>query len=126
MKITDTRIELTGLLFRARHGVEEREKAVGNSYRVTLSVRPRHAEAAMRSDCVDDTISYADLYEVTRHVVTGEQPSDLLEHVAGRLLEELGLRFPDLAEATVTITKLSPPIRGFIGDGASFTATATY
>lgn len=125
MKIVETRIDLTNILFRARHGVEAREKEAGNNYRISLSVWPC-GHSAMETDNVGETISYADLYEVVRHVVVEEEPSDLLEHVAGRILEELSVHSPEIARATVTITKVQPPIRGFNGDGASFTATATF
>lgn len=125
MQITETTIELRDLLFRAGHGVEEREKVAGNSYRVSLKVWPTGCEG-MISDSVGETISYADLYEIVRRVMTEGAPSDLLEHVAYLILSEIELSALQIDRARVTITKLQPPIKGFLGEGASFSATASY
>ena len=125
MKITQTRIDLTNLLFRAGHGEEEREKVAGNTYCVSLSVWPTE-HSAMMSDCVGETISYADLYDLVRRVMTEERPSDLLEHVVYRILQELEAAPLSINRASVSITKVQPPIKGFRGDGATFSAEATF
>lgn len=125
MTITHTEIELSNLLFYARHGVEAREKEAGNSFRVTLRVTPSRTDALVTDD-VGATVSYADLYAIVRRVMTEGAPSDLLEHVACLILSELELSGLPISSAAVTITKVQPPIPGFIGDGASFTAAASF
>lgn len=125
MKITETTIELRDLLFRAGHGVEDREKVAGNSYLVSLQVWPSDCRG-MVTDSVSDTISYANLYTLVRRVMTEGEPSDLLEHVAYLILTEIELSGLQIDRARVTITKVQPPIQGFLGEGASFTATASY
>ena len=97
----------------------------GNTFRVSLSVWPAE-HAAMMSDCVGETISYADLYDLVRRVMTEERPSDLLEHVAYRILQELETAPLSINRASVSITKVQPPIKGFRGDGATFSAEATF
>ena len=58
--------------------------------------------------------------------MTEERPSDLLEHVAYRILQELETASLSINRASVSITKVQPPIKGFRGDGATFSAEATF
>ena len=38
-------------------------------------------------------------------------PSQLLEHVAGRIIRALSTRFPQIEGGTVTVAKLTPPFK---------------
>ena len=42
-------------------------------------------------------------------------PSNLLEHVAGRILRRVRSAFPYVEKASVTISKLNPPLGGEVG-----------
>ena len=63
------RVLLRGLLFHAHHGVLPAERALGQKFEldVALSVDLR---AAGQSDDLNDTISYAAVYECERSVAT--------------------------------------------------------
>lgn len=67
------------------------------------------------TDCVNDTISYADLLAVTKREMA--QPSQLLEHVAGRIGKAVVSEFQGVEKAEVKILKLNPPM-GANCDGA--------
>lgn len=121
--ITHSSITLADLPFYAYHGVLPDERRDGAPYTlsVTLSFS---AEVAMHSDDVADTIDYASVYALlTREMA---EPSDLIEHVVGRILRALGDTFPSLTQATCSLTKVKPPIPGFDGACATFTADAVY
>ena len=102
-------IELEKILFFAYHGVMPQEKIVGNQFEVNLRVRTDFSEA-LQEDLLDNTISYADMYEVVKHEMM--IPSDLIEHVAGRILQALTTRWPQIEAVELKVSKLNPPITG--------------
>ncbi|OAV67296.1 Dihydroneopterin aldolase [Bacteroidales bacterium Barb6] len=95
--------------FYAFHGVGEQERAVGNRFFVDLLLTAA-VEAAVRSDRLEDTVSYADVFAVVRREMS--VPSRLLEHAAGRILFALQEAFPLLTGIEVRLTKLCPPLGG--------------
>lgn len=108
-------IRLEGLRIHAFHGVLPQERQVGADFRIDLRVGYPLTEA-MQSDDVRDTLNYAGLYEIVR----GEMavPSQLLEHVAGRIAKAVGAAFPLVTSIDLVLTKLNPPM-GADCDGAS-------
>lgn len=108
-------IRLEGLRIHAFHGVLPQERAVGADFRIDLRVGYPLSEA-MQSDDVKDTLNYAELYEIVR----GEMavPSQLLEHVAGRIAKAIEAAFPQITSIDLVLTKLNPPM-GAHSDGAS-------
>ena len=64
--------------------------------------------AALEHDDLEGTVSYADVYELAKEVMA--QPSQLLEHVAARLLQQLFRHFPQVQRATVEVQKDNPPM----------------
>lgn len=98
----------------AFHGVMEQERRVGGWYVLDLRVKVDVSEA-MRSDCVDDTLSYADLLSVVRQEMG--VPSALLEHVAARIGQAVFSRFPQAQAIELKLTKENPPM-GADCDGA--------
>ena len=100
-------IEINNLRLHAYHGVLNLERSVGNEYRVdcTLAV---NVKRAAESDLVTDTVNYAEVVNVIQREM--EQPSDLLEHVASRIMEHLHDRWPTVAHRDLRIEKKRPPI----------------
>lgn len=102
-----TTIEIDRLQFHAHHGVIPQERVVGNDFEVSLRlVYP--AQSAVDNDCLDGTLNYATVCAVVREVMS--EPSQLLEHVCGRLQQALLERFPLIESGTVKVAKLHPPI----------------
>ncbi len=107
-------ILLQGLHFYACIGVGEQERVVGNEYVVDLRLGYPLA-AAMESDDVADTLNYAEVFNVVRNVM--KLPAKLLESVAGAIVRELCVRFPEIETVDLKLVKLNPPM-GADSDGA--------
>ena len=87
---------------------------MGGEFLVDLRVGYPIADA-MQSDDVNDTLNYAELYELVKREM--EIPSKLLEHVAGRIVKAIGEQFPKVSSIHLKITKKNPPM-GADCDGA--------
>lgn len=110
-KYTGT-IEIEDMEFYAFHGCYDTEKRVGNHFRVSLWI-DTDLDAPARSNRIADTVNYLEVYET----VAAEMAvvSDILEHVAARIIEAVYTRFPNLEKVTVKVSKLSPPLGGAVG-----------
>ena len=108
-------IRLNNIRFFARHGVMEQERTVGGDFAVTLTVGYDFSRA-MQTDDVADTLNYAQLFEVVKRQM--DIPSRLLEHVAGRIADEVFQTWPEAQYLHLEITKLNPPM-GADCDGAT-------
>jgi dihydroneopterin aldolase len=64
------------------------------------------------SDAIEDTISYADVFKIVRHLVEDTE-SLLLEGLAHKISEALFERFAPEA-VTIYVRKHPPPIRGVV------------
>ena len=108
MKIERQTISLSGLRFFAYHGAEVQEAVSGGWYRVDVDINA-DVRKAIDSDSLNDTINYARVAEIVRHEM--EIPSKLIEHVAGRISNELNRCFGNrIHSMTVKIIKESPPV----------------
>ena len=114
MRITSSYISLRNVRFHAFHGVMPQERKVGADFLVNLRVG-YPLEQAMQSDEVSDTLNYAALYEVVKTEMM--QPSNLLEHVAGRIADAVVKCFPQVTSIDLDLTKQNPPM-GADCDGA--------
>jgi dihydroneopterin aldolase len=104
------KILLRGLTFYGFHGVNPEEQALGQRFRVDVTLWADLAPAAT-SDAVADTVSYATVYKRVRALVEGP-PSALLEHLAGQICADLLALDPRIARVRVRVTKLQPPLKG--------------
>ena len=104
-------IVLDGMEFHSFHGVLDREKATGNlfvvDFRGELDMR-----AAAESDDLSDALNYAEIYDVV--AADMDIQSDLLEHVAGRIVKALAAKFPQLDSFSVRVSKRRPPVAGVV------------
>ena len=91
----------------AHHGVLEQETKVGNHFVVNVKLKVDLSRAA-ESDDVDDTISYADVYNIVKAEM--QQPSKLLEHAAKRIASSLKSSFTQIEEVEIKLSKLNPPM----------------
>ena len=107
MKLDKGYIILSDLRFHAFHGVLPQERLVGGNFVVDLRVGYPLAQA-MTSDQVDDTLNYASLYALVEREM--QQPSSLLEHVAGRIAQAIAKTFPQALSIDLTLTKQNPPM----------------
>lgn len=102
-------IELEGMEFHAFHGVLEHEKIEGNLFIVDFKGEVDMSKAA-ESDLLEDTLNYALIYDaVAKEMAT---PSELLEHVAGRIVKAIAAGCPQLESFSVRVSKRQPPVSG--------------
>ena len=115
MTITRSTISLERVRLYAFHGVAEQERRVGGWFTVSVSVQ-RDVSRAAQTDDVNDTLSYADLLQVVKREMA--VPSQLLEHVAGRIARAAVSEFAGVEAVRVSVTKENPPMGANCG-GAS-------
>ena len=107
MHLTESYICLHEVRFYAFHGVMPQERSVGGEFLVSVKVG-YPLEKAMSSDDVADTLNYAALYELVKKEMM--QPSSLLEHVMGRIVEAIEKACPEVTSVEVKIKKVNPPM----------------
>lgn len=93
----------------AYHGCLKEETKIGSNYRVDIEVKA-DLQTSAKTDKLSDTVDYVLLNTIIKEEM--QLPSKLLETVAKRIL---GRVFRDDAlvnKATVSISKLNPPIGG--------------
>ena len=104
-------IELEGMEFKAYHGCLPHEKVRGNNF--TVDFRGElDLSAAAESDNLDDTLNYADIYDIVSEEMS--IPSELLENVAGRIVQAIAARFPQVESFSGRISKSRPPVDGTV------------
>lgn len=111
-----TSISIKGLRLRAYHGVALSERRIGNDFEVDVTLE-YPLEEAMRTDCLDNTLNYAEIVESVKQSMS--EPSLLIENAAWRIRENLLCKYPEIAGGKVRVTKLLPPIPNVVLDGAS-------
>lgn len=104
-----TKIVLGAMRFHAFHGLMPHEKQVGNEFEVSLTLEV-DITAAVESDRVVDTVNYADLYALVKAEMA--IPSELIEHVGGRILKRIKAEYPRISRLEVRVAKLNPPVGG--------------
>ncbi len=104
-----TKIKLEKIGFHAYHGVLPHEKEIGNRFEVSVTLEA-DISAAFDSDDVNDTINYAEVFDLVKREM--EFPSQLIEHVAGRIFRRLKNQYPWLTALEVKVAKLHPPVGG--------------
>lgn len=105
-------VTLENACFYSYHGVYEQEQLVGNEFIVSISVE-MPLNNSIKYDNLSDTISYVDLYEIANEEM--QIKSQLIEHVAYRIVNRIRNRWQYKLNGWVSITKVSPPIENFTG-----------
>ena len=102
-------IRLHTIRLYAYHGCLPEERLIGSDYIVDLEVTGDLEKAAV-SDELEDTIDYVKLHQIVRDEMG--IPSKLLEHVAGRIVDQILEEFPEIHSVGVKVAKCNPPIMG--------------
>lgn len=92
------------------HGVLPEENKLGQRFTVHLILELDLSKAGA-SDDLNETVNYAEVYEITKEIVEGKLYK-LIEKVAEELAAALLNHFSKIEVCTVKITKPNPPIRG--------------
>ena len=104
-----SKILIENLNIFAFHGVLPEEKILGTNYILNVEI---HADLqkASESDDLKDTINYAEINDILHAEMA--IPSQLLEHVIGRIISKIKNSFPQITFIKVKLTKTNPPMKG--------------
>lgn len=103
-------IKLDQMAFFAYHGCFEEERKVGNDFLVDVVIKT-NTEKPEGSDNIKDALNYQEVYWVVEKEMA--IPSNLLEHVAKRIMNALFAKFSaQILHLQVTVRKMNPPLGG--------------
>ena len=125
MRILNTVIAMKGLLklegmqFNCCHGCFPSERVLKNLYIVDFEAIT-NIDKAGASDALEDTIDYGEIYEMIGAIMN--EPSNLIEHIAYRIVKEAEERFPELPNIKATVSKNRPCVDGVM-EWSRITAT---
>ena len=105
-------IQIEGMEFYAFHGHYKEEQIVGSHCMVDITLET-DTDKAGKSDDLRDTLNYQKAYSVVKKEM--ETTSNLLEHIATRILDALYRELSGIKKATVKVSKLNPVMGGKIG-----------
>ncbi|MCA1057288.1 dihydroneopterin aldolase [Rossellomorea aquimaris] len=96
--------------FYGYHGVFPEENRLGQRFRVSAELHLDLSKSG-KSDALEDSVNYADVYTLTKSVVEGE-PLNLVEAVAERISSKILESFDIVQACKITLIKPDPPIPG--------------
>ncbi len=82
---------------------------IGSDYRVDLEVTADLSKPAV-SDQLSETVDYVHLNNIIKEEMTVR--SNLLEHVAKRIIDRIFEEIEEVTEVEVEVSKINPPIGG--------------
>ena len=102
-------IKLKNIRTYSYHGCLIEEGKIGSDYTVNLEVKTDLRKSST-SDDLKDTVDYV----LLNRIVVEEMAirSDLLEHVAHRIITRIFEEIPEVSRIIVAVSKLNPPIGG--------------
>ncbi|HAN19108.1 MAG: dihydroneopterin aldolase [Bacteroidetes bacterium GWC2_33_15] len=102
-------IQIENMEFYAYHGCFKEEQIVGNRFLVDLTIET-DMNIPSKTDNINDALNYQTAYELVKQEM--QKKSHLLEHIAGRILDVLYVKFNSIRKATVKVSKMNPPMGG--------------
>ena len=102
-------IKLQNIRTYSYHGCLVEESKIGSDYSVSLEVKTDLRKSA-ESDKLEDTVDYVLLNLIVKEEMAIR--SNLLEHVAHRIISRIFLEIPEIARISISVSKLNPPIGG--------------
>ena len=102
-------IKVENIRVYAYHGCLEEEAKIGSDYRVDM-VAKADLENSSRSDQLSDTVDYVHLNFIAKQEMAIR--SELLEHVAQRIMDRVLGEIPMVKKIKVAVSKINPPIGG--------------
>jgi dihydroneopterin aldolase len=102
-------IKLQNIRTYSFHGCLEEESLIGSDYRVDLEVKTDLRKSSV-SDELKDTVDYVLLNRIV--IEEMDIRSNLLEHVAHRIITRIFAEIPSVSRILLGVSKLNPPICG--------------
>jgi 7,8-dihydroneopterin aldolase/epimerase/oxygenase len=102
-------IKLKNIRTFSYHGCLVEESKIGSNYSIDLEIKTDLTKSA-QSDALKDTVDYV----LLNQIVVDEMAirSNLLEHVAQRIIDSAMKKIPSISYINVAVSKLNPPIGG--------------
>ncbi len=102
-------IKLKNIRTFSYHGCLVEEGKIGSDYSVDLEVK-----TDLRKSCISDDLADTVDYVLLNQIVVEEMAirSDLLEHVAYRIIIRIFAEAPSVSRIKIGVSKLNPPIGG--------------
>jgi dihydroneopterin aldolase len=105
-------IIIENMEFYSFHGHYAEERKIGNRFLVSVTI-DTDMQKPSETDRLEDALDYRGVYETVKEEM--QVPSNLLEYVAGRIVDTLYRQFTAIKKVTVKVTKLNPPLGGKTG-----------
>lgn len=102
-------IAIEGMDFYSYHGCFKEEKEIGTHFIVDFYFT-NDTTRAEYSDDLKETVSYLDVYQLIKAEMAVS--SNLLEHVARRVMKVVFHQFPTIEWGKIKIQKMNPPLGG--------------
>ena len=102
-------IAMEGMQFYAYHGPYREEQVVGKQFLVDVYIEKDLSEAE-QNDNLKKTVNYEQIYAIAKAEM--KIRSNLLEHVAHRIITAVEEAFTPYEYIKVRVTKLHPPVKG--------------
>ncbi|WP_395050980.1 dihydroneopterin aldolase [Flavobacterium sp.] len=102
-------IKLKNIRTYSYHGCLIEEGKIGSDYAVDLEVKTDLRKSAI-SDNLEDTVDYVLLNRIVEEEM--DIRSNLLEHVAHRIIKRIFDEVAAISRITLAVSKLNPPIGG--------------
>lgn len=102
-------IKLKNIRSYAFHGCLAEESRIGSDYSVDLEIKTDLRKSCV-SDKLEDTVDYVFLNRIIVEELAIR--SNLLEHVAHRIIVRIFHEIPEVSRITIGVSKLNPPIGG--------------
>ncbi|APG65902.1 dihydroneopterin aldolase [Tenacibaculum todarodis] len=106
-------IQVNNIRLFSNHGCLDEEEKIGSEYRVDVEIKASLRKSS-KTDNLVDTVDYVHL----NHIVKEEMAirSELLEHVAERILTRFFKEIRMIRRAKVSVAKINPPIGGNVAE----------
>jgi len=102
-------IKLKNIRTYSYHGCLIEEGKIGSDYSVDLEVKTNLQQSSI-SDQLEDTVDYVLLNRIVEEEMAIR--SNLLEHVANRIIIRVFDEVPSISRVKLGVSKLNPPIGG--------------
>lgn len=103
------KIILEKMQFYAYHGCFAEERTVGTGYELDLILDLDISQAG-KTDQLEHTLNYQLVYDVVKEQMS--ITSNLVEHVAQRIVDELLSSFSQINQVELSLSKMNPPLGG--------------
>jgi len=104
------KIIMKSLTFYGYHGVLSAEKVLGQKFILDIELYLNLKKAGI-TDNVEDTVSYAEVYELIQKIVENKS-FNLIEALAENIAETILHQFPRILEIKVIVYKPQAPVKG--------------